>query len=116
MRSLRLDVLRAMRPSGAWRLEAAAPAARDATLAALSGVLYASAGPGLGLWPLAFVCWVPLLVALRQRTPRQAAWLGLLQGMASSLVATSWILSAVKTLSGWGLGLSLAAASLLWLY
>jgi apolipoprotein N-acyltransferase len=105
-----------MRHHDAWRLSAAFPAARDASLAALSGVLYASAGPGFGFWPLAFVCWVPLLLALQQRTCRQAAGLGLVQGMASSLVATPWIFSAVKTLSGWGAAPSLAAATLLWLY
>jgi apolipoprotein N-acyltransferase len=99
----------------AWRIAAAGPA-RDAALAALSGVLYASASPGLGLWPLALLCWVPFIVVLPQRTCRQAARLGLIQGMASSLVATSWIFGAARTLTGWSVAPSLAVASLLWLY
>ncbi len=83
--------------------------------AAASGVLYGVAGPGIGLWPLAFVCWTPLLVALRQRSPRHAAALGLVQGMAASLVATPWILSAAQRLTGWGWGASLVVATLIWL-
>lgn len=99
-----------------WQRLAIHPALRDGLLAALSGVLYAAASPGLGLWPLGLVCWVPLLVALRNCTGRQAAALGLVQGLVSSLLATSWILHAVKALSGWGWAPSLLASSLLWLY
>lgn len=84
-------------------------------LAALSGLLYGIAAPGIGLWPVALLCWAPFLVALRRSAPRKAAWLGLVQGLATGVTATSWMLTAVKTLTGWGWGLSLAGTAVLWL-
>lgn len=49
-------------------------------LAALSGLLYASAQPDRGAWPLAFVCLVPLLAALRGRKLAGRAGLGWVAG------------------------------------
>ena len=45
---------------------------RKLLLATLSGVLYFLSWIGFGIWPLAFVCFLPLLWALRETTPRQA--------------------------------------------
>ncbi|MFW5740155.1 MAG: hypothetical protein ACOC1F_07300, partial [Myxococcota bacterium] len=58
---------------GGRHIANAAPRARlhpawAAALAAVSGVLYYGAFPGVGLWPLAFIAFVPLLIALRGRS------------------------------------------------
>ncbi len=58
-------------------------------LAALSGLLAALALPGPGLWPLAFVAWVPLLIGLR--TARHGARLGLCAGVVFFGVALRWL-------------------------
>lgn len=54
-------------------------------LAALSGALYTAAEPGVGLWPLAFVCLAPLALALCGRDARQRAGLGWLMGTTAAL-------------------------------
>lgn len=54
--------------------------------AAASGVLYASAQPDRGAWPLALVCLVPLLLALRGRALRERIALGLLAGTAAGVL------------------------------
>src|SRR5213082_3178141 len=48
---------------------------RRLLLPTLSGVLYFLSWIGFGVWPLAFVCFVPLLWSLRDATPRRALWL-----------------------------------------
>lgn len=55
-----------------------------------SGLLVALASPPFDLWPLAFFCLAPLLIALRQATPCQAAGLGWVFGMAAFLFGTPW--------------------------
>ena len=54
---------------------------RPFLLPTLSGVLYFLSWIGFGIWPLCFVCLVPLLYSLRDATPKQAlargAWMGL---------------------------------------
>ena len=57
------------------------PAAANSA-AVLSGVLYWLAFPGVNAWPLAFIAFVPLLLALREQTPKRALVLGLLLGAA----------------------------------
>ena len=41
-------------------------------LAVLSGVLYFLGVPGMNVWPVAFVTKVPILLAIRGRTPGTA--------------------------------------------
>jgi apolipoprotein N-acyltransferase len=60
-------------------------------LAVLSGVAYWAACPPCGLWPLALVCWVPLLVAMRACSRRQAALLGGVQGVVANLLLAVWL-------------------------
>lgn len=50
--------------------------ARGAALALVSGLLFALAFPGPGLWPLALIAYVPLLFALDGASLRRAIWLG----------------------------------------
>ena len=59
-----------------------------------SGALYAFANVGLGYWPLAFICFVPLLLAVeRSGSARKAALLGLACGGMIYFVGYSWLLA-----------------------
>ena len=69
-------------------------------LALLSGLLYFLAFPGVDLWPLAFVAWVPLIVALRGQTPRTGAALGWTAGFTMTMCGFYWLLEMLKTFSG----------------
>jgi apolipoprotein N-acyltransferase len=71
-----------------------------AALAVLSGLLYFLGVPGVNLWPVAFVTWVPLLLALRGRAPRSAAALGLLSGFVASLLGFYWLYGMLRVFSG----------------
>ncbi len=65
---------------------------RPLFLATLSGVLYFLSWIGFGVWPLAFVCFIPLLWALRNTTPRQALKLGAWMGLVTHLGGYTWII------------------------
>jgi apolipoprotein N-acyltransferase len=78
----------------------ALPAGKAAALAVLSGVFYWAAFPGIDVWPFAFICWAPLLIAIRGQTPRRAWWLGLLQGLTCNVLGFYWLLDMLKTFSG----------------
>src|SRR3954465_15774483 len=65
---------------------------RRLLLPTLSGVLYFLSWIGFGIWPLAFVCFVPLLWALRDATPRRALWLGAWMGFVTHLGGYTWIM------------------------
>jgi apolipoprotein N-acyltransferase len=68
--------------------------------AALSGLLYWLAFAGMDVWPLAFVAWVPLLVAIHRQTARQAALLGWLAGLTMNVFGFFWLQNMLKTFSG----------------
>ena len=78
----------------------ALPAPKAALLAVLSGVLYWAAFPGVDVWPFAFVCWAPLLVAMHGQTPRRALWLGALMGLTCNLLGFYWLLEMLEKFSG----------------
>lgn len=78
----------------------ALPRGQALGLAVLSGVLYWAAFPGIDVWPFAFVCWAPLIVAMRGQTPRFALLLGLLQGLTCNLLGFYWLLDMLKQFSG----------------
>lgn len=82
-------------------------------LAALSGLLYFLAFPGVDLWPLAFVALVPLRLALRGQTPRRAAGLGWLAGFVMTMTGFYWLLEMLRTFSGFGTALCLLFMALL---
>jgi apolipoprotein N-acyltransferase len=62
---------------------------RRAAAAIAAGALYAAAQPGAGAWPLAFVCLVPLFLALRGARARERALLGWLAGTVATTLATA---------------------------
>jgi apolipoprotein N-acyltransferase len=75
-----------------------------ATLAAMgafvSGLLYFLAFPGMNMWPLALVAYVPMYVILEGQAPKRAAWLGLLQGTTMNATGFYWLMGMLKTFSG----------------
>src|SRR4051812_50213146 len=73
---------------------------RRLVLPTLSGVLYFLSWIGFGIWPLAFVCFVPLLWALRDATPRRALWLGAWMGFVTHLGGDTWIMHVLEVFAG----------------
>lgn len=71
-------------------------------LAALSGLLTFAAFPGAGAWPLAFVCWTPLLLALAGVSVRRAAALGLVAGLFATLPGFRFLFPTLRAESGLG--------------
>jgi apolipoprotein N-acyltransferase len=69
---------------------------RRLLLPTLSGVLYFLSWIGFGIWPLAFICFVPLLWSLREATPRQALWLGAWMGFVTHLGGYTWIMHVLQ--------------------
>ncbi len=83
-------------PAGALPL--GAPLAYSGAL--LSGLLYWLAFAGMDVWPLAFVAWVPLVVAMQRQTPRRAAALGWLAGVTMNVFGFFWLQDMLRTFSG----------------
>ena len=71
--------------------------------AILSGVLDFVAFAGFDIWPLTFVCLVPLYLSLIGQTPKRAAWLGLLTGLSMNIGGFYWLVNMLKTFSGFPL-------------
>ena len=84
--------------------------------ALLSCALYAASFPPLGLFPLAWIALVPLLLTLRQVSPRRGAALGLLWGVGSGAVLASWLPATIAGFFEAGWLLAFGAAALVFLY
>ncbi len=78
-------VAEAVEPPGWWRL----------VLAVVSGLALAAAFPSVDLTPLAWVGFVPLLLAIRTRSPRAAFGLGWLTGLTFWLATCYWIVNTI---------------------
>jgi apolipoprotein N-acyltransferase len=76
-------------------------------LAIASGLLYFVAFAGVDVWPLTFVCLVPLYLALQGQNPKRATWLGFLTGLAMNLGGFYWLVNMLKTFSGFPVPLCL---------
>ena len=89
----------------------------DVFAAALGGALYCAGHVAWGLWPLAFVCWVPLWHAL-DRTPSlaRAAGLGLVFGAVAHAAGFAFLLHLIEPFLGGkrALGLALFTGHGLW--
>src|SRR6266478_5121344 len=81
---------------------------RRLLLPTLSGVLYFLYWIGFGVWPLAFVCFVPLLWELRDATPRRALWLGAWMGFVTHLGGYTWIMHVLQVFANAPLPLAFA--------
>lgn len=73
---------------------------RLVAMGVLSGVLYAFAFPGYGVWPLALVAFVPALLVARRATVRQAVLVGAMAGLSSHLLAYYWIAHMLREFAG----------------
>ena len=69
-------------------------------LAAVSAVLCPISFAGFDIWPLAFVAWVPLILALRGQSPRRAAYLGWFAGFGMTMIGFYWLVAMLETFSG----------------
>jgi apolipoprotein N-acyltransferase len=69
-------------------------------LPTLSGVLYFLSWIGFGIWPLAFVCFVPLLWSLRPATLKQAFLRGWWMGFVTHLGGYPWIMHVLRVFAG----------------
>ncbi len=94
----RPETARALAPVSAGTLPLPAPLAYSGAL--LSGLLYWLAFAGMDVWPLAFVAWVPLVVAMRRQTVRTATLLGWLAGATMNVAGFSWLEEMLRTFSG----------------
>jgi len=68
--------------------------------ALLSGLLYWLAFAGMDVWPLTFVAWVPLIVAMHRQTTRRALLLGWLTGVTMNVCGFFWLENMLVTFSG----------------
>jgi apolipoprotein N-acyltransferase len=69
---------------------------RSLALPTLSGVLYFVSWVGFGVWPLAFVCFAPLLFCLRDATPREALRRGAWFGFVAHLGGYTWVIHLLR--------------------
>jgi apolipoprotein N-acyltransferase len=68
--------------------------------AALGGLLYWLSFPGVDAWPLAFVAFAPLLVALHRQAPKRALALGVVNGLVMNVFGFYWLQTMLQTFSG----------------
>jgi apolipoprotein N-acyltransferase len=85
-------------------------------LAFLTGTLYFLAFPGIDIWPLSIVTWVPLLVALRGRNPKDGLRLAWISGFTMTFVGFYWMLEMLQTFSGFGTPLCILFMAILAAY
>jgi apolipoprotein N-acyltransferase len=88
-------------------------------LAALSGTLHFLSFCGFGLWPLAFVCFLPLYFALEHPsvvTKRRAAAVGFTHGFVAYLGGYHWMAKMLEVFSGFNIGIASFLASFFWAY
>ena len=85
-------------------------------LAVGTGLLYFLAFPGIDVWPLGFVAWVPLLLAMRGRSVRQQTRLAWLSGFTMTFVGFYWMLGMLQNFSGFPVVACLAFMLLLAAY
>jgi apolipoprotein N-acyltransferase len=85
--------------------------------AALSGALIAACFLRFGLFPLAWVAFVPLLWSLAQAaTPRAAARIGLVAGLVTNVPAFYWLVYTIHVFGGFGYPLAILFYACLSLY
>ena len=71
-------------------------------LALLSSLLIVASQPPHDVWPLAWICLVPLLLALLGTSPREALFLGACTGTATIYLGFSWAMELMQKFSKLG--------------
>ncbi|HXX69435.1 MAG TPA: apolipoprotein N-acyltransferase [Polyangiaceae bacterium] len=79
-------------------LPLSAPVAYAAAIG--SGLLYWLAFPGVDLWPLTFLAWVPLVVAIHRQPTRRALLLAWTAGLTMNVAGFFWLQKMLETFSG----------------
>ncbi|HME90630.1 MAG TPA: hypothetical protein VKE49_04350, partial [Myxococcaceae bacterium] len=69
---------------------------RAAAWPTLSGLLYFLSWIGFGVWPLAFICFVPLVWSLREAKLSSALALGAWMGFITHLGGYTWIIHLLR--------------------
>ncbi len=85
-------------------------------LAASTGLAYFIAFPGIDVWPLSFVTWVPLLVAMRGRSVKAATGLAWISGFTMTFAGFYWMLGMLQSFSGFSAPICVALMALLAVY
>lgn len=62
-----------------------------------SGLLLTAAFPKMGISPLAWIALVPLFIALRELTPKEAFRIGMVAGLAHYLTLLYWVVFTMRT-------------------
>jgi apolipoprotein N-acyltransferase len=75
--------------------------------AVLSGLLYWLAFAGMDVWPLAFVAWVPLVLAMHRQPTRHATLLGWVAGFTMTVAGFFWLQKFLLVFSGFAAPLCL---------
>jgi apolipoprotein N-acyltransferase len=83
---------------------------------AVSGLLYWLAFPPTDAWPLAFLCWAPLLVAIQGRGARDAFLLGATQGVVVYVCGARWLPAVIQTFGRMSPLAAVLLAVPLWIY
>ena len=83
-------------------------------LSASSGLCYFLGFPGFDRWPLALVSLTPLLLAIRGRTPGASFRLGWLMGTITNAGGFYWIVSMLRTFSGFPTAVCLGIAAIMY--
>jgi apolipoprotein N-acyltransferase len=81
-----------------------------------TGLIYFLAFPGIDIWPLGFVAWVPLLLAMRGRSVRAQTSLAWISGVTMTFVGFYWMLGMLQTFSGFPTALCVSFMLLLAAY
>src|SRR5919109_506581 len=79
-----------------WRTAQSMRRLRSLALPTLSGVLYFLSWIGFGIWPLPFVCFLPLVFSLRDATPREALRRGAWFGFIAHLGGYTWVIHLLR--------------------
>jgi apolipoprotein N-acyltransferase len=90
----------APRPAGPAEGLFPLPARASYPAAIATGLLYWLAFPGVDLWPLTFVAWVPLIVAIHRQPARRATFLGWTAGLTMNVAGFFWLQKMLETFSG----------------
>ncbi|MEM1034609.1 MAG: apolipoprotein N-acyltransferase [Myxococcota bacterium] len=82
-------------------------------LTAVSAVLCPLGFAGFDVWPLAFIAWVPLILALRGQPARRALALGWGAGFGMTMIGFWWLTSMLEEFSGFPMWACVGMAALL---
>ncbi len=88
-------------------------------LALLSGTLHFLSFCGFGIWPLAFVCFLPLFLALEHpsvKTKRRAAAIGFTHGFVAYAGGYHWMAKMLEVFSSFHIVVAGLLASFFWAY